>query len=144
MTARPRIGQVNLVVADMAASLAFYELLGLEVPSEPNPTHNEIPVGPGVMLELDTADAVGLWDLGWSGQTGGAGLLGLLVDSRAAVDERYAAALGAGQAHQAPYDAFWGARYAIVDDPDGYPVGLMSPIDAERATWPPVPPPATT
>jgi hypothetical protein len=30
---------------------------------------------------------------------------------------------------QPPYDAFWGARYAIVQDPDDNDVGLMSPID---------------
>ena len=29
-----------------------------------------------------------------------------------------------------PYDAFFGARYAVVEDPDGNDVGLMSPIDA--------------
>jgi uncharacterized glyoxalase superfamily protein PhnB len=27
-----------------------------------------------------------------------------------------------------PWDAFWGARYAMVEDPDGIAVGLMSPI----------------
>jgi uncharacterized glyoxalase superfamily protein PhnB len=32
----------------------------------------------------------------------------------------------------APYDAFWGARYAIVEDPNGIAVGLMSPIDPGR------------
>jgi len=30
------------------------------------------------------------------------------------------------------YDAFRGARYAIVEDPDGNSFGLMSPIDAAR------------
>jgi hypothetical protein len=41
------------------------------------------------------------------------------------------------------YDAFWGARYAIVADPDGSDVGLMSPIDEQRQTWPPVDSPQT-
>jgi hypothetical protein len=39
---------------------------------------------------------------------------------------------------QPPFDAFWGARYAIVADPDGNDVGLMSPIDESRRHWPPV------
>lgn len=34
-------------------------------------------------------------------------------------------------------DAFWGARFAVVADPDGNEVGLMSPIDEERRRWPP-------
>ena len=40
-----------------------------------------------------------------------------------------------------PSDAFQGARYAIVEDPDGNPVGLMSPIDAElrHLAAPPLP-----
>jgi hypothetical protein len=28
--------------------------------------------------------------------------------------------------------AFFGARYAMVDDPDGHSIGLMSPIDADQ------------
>jgi hypothetical protein len=40
------------------------------------------------------------------------------------------------------FDAFWGARYAIVADPDGNDVGLMSPIDESRRTWPPEESPA--
>jgi uncharacterized glyoxalase superfamily protein PhnB len=60
------------------------------------------------------------------------------VESRAEVDRLYSELVGAGHAaHQPPYDAFWGARYAIVEDPDGYPVGLMSPIEEERKFWPP-------
>jgi hypothetical protein len=32
-----------------------------------------------------------------------------------------------------------GARYAVVTDPDGNAVGLMSPIDSARKTMPPTP-----
>jgi uncharacterized glyoxalase superfamily protein PhnB len=38
---------------------------------------------------------------------------------------------------QRPYDAFWGGRFAVVADPDGNEVGLMSPIDERRRHWPP-------
>ena len=34
-------------------------------------------------------------------------------------------------------DSFWGARYAIVEDPDGIAVGLMSPISAKHRAPPP-------
>jgi uncharacterized glyoxalase superfamily protein PhnB len=33
--------------------------------------------------------------------------------------------------------AFWGARYAIIEDPNGIPVGVMSPIEPGRKTSPP-------
>jgi catechol 2,3-dioxygenase-like lactoylglutathione lyase family enzyme len=38
-------------------------------------------------------------------------------------------------------DAFCGSRYAIVDDPDGNPLGLMSPSDDAKRFWPPREPP---
>jgi len=41
---------------------------------------------------------------------------------------------------QAPEDAFWGARYAIVEDPDGNAIGIMSPIEPARRRAPPPPP----
>ena len=37
---------------------------------------------------------------------------------------------------QPPCDAFWGARYAIVSDPDGNAVGIMSPVDPDRSRSP--------
>ncbi len=40
---------------------------------------------------------------------------------------------------QDPYDAFWGARYAVVSDPDGNGVGIMSPPDPAMRTAPPEP-----
>ena len=64
--------------------------------------------------------------------------------SRDEVDEIYAELVAASYpGRQPPYDAFWGSRYAIVEDPDRNPVGLMSPIDDERRSWPPSAPPAS-
>ena len=49
---------------------------------------------------------------------------------------------GAGyEGAQPPYDAFWGARYAVLVDPDGNHVGLMSPSEDARKYWPPKPAP---
>jgi catechol 2,3-dioxygenase-like lactoylglutathione lyase family enzyme len=67
------------------------------------------------------------------------------LPSREAVDEACVDLTGAGgTGRQPPYDAFWGARHAIVEDPDGNAVGLMSPIDASSKFWPPVPPPRSS
>ena len=40
------------------------------------------------------------------------------------------------QGQQSPYDAFWGARYAVIEDPDGNAVGIMSPVDPDRRSQP--------
>jgi uncharacterized glyoxalase superfamily protein PhnB len=70
-------------------------------------------------------------------------VIGFSLPTREAVDERYAELTSAGYTgRQPPFDAFWGARYAIVADLDGNDVGLMSPIDESRRTWPPEESPA--
>jgi uncharacterized glyoxalase superfamily protein PhnB len=67
-------------------------------------------------------------------------VIGFRVRERDDVDRTYASLIGDGYAgQQPPYDAFWGARYAIVEDPDGNPVGLMSPADPQLRTPPPSP-----
>jgi uncharacterized glyoxalase superfamily protein PhnB len=43
------------------------------------------------------------------------------------VDAAWAELTGAGyEGHLAPWDAFWGMRYAVVHDPDGTPVDLFA------------------
>ena len=64
--------------------------------------------------------------------------MGFSLPSREAVDERYAELTSAGyRGRQPPVDAFWGARYAVIEDPDGNHVGLMSPKDPARRSAPP-------
>ena len=136
------LDQLNLVVRDMDRAVAFYRLLGVELDVTPGGQHAKATFPNGLLLEVDTVDFVPQWDSGWRGSTGGSTVLGFSLPSREAVDDVYATLVAAGhREHQPPYDAFWGARYAIVDDPDGNPVGLMSPIDDARRSWPPSPPP---
>jgi catechol 2,3-dioxygenase-like lactoylglutathione lyase family enzyme len=137
----PVFGQLNLVVADMVASVAFYRRLGLRIDTS-NPwsaLHVQAEMPNGMDFALDSVEFAKRWDAGWRGQAGGGrNVIGFSLPSRAAVDERYAELTAAGYTgQQPPYDAFWGARYAIVEDPDGNPVGLMSPIDPARQTAPP-------
>ncbi len=132
---------VNVIVGDMPASLDFYGRLGLEPPDGDGvpDTHVELMTTGGISLELDTAESARLWHAGWrAGPASARVVIGFSLTSRQAVDERYAELTAAGYAgRQPPFDAFWGARYAIVADPDGNDVGLMSPVDESRRTWPP-------
>jgi uncharacterized glyoxalase superfamily protein PhnB len=60
------------------------------------------------------------------------------VATRADVDAVYRDMTAAGhRGLQEPIDAFWGARYAIIEDPDGIAVGVMSPISPDRKSPPP-------
>ena len=116
------VNQFDLVVGNMEASVSFYRLLGLEVHHD-NPDHVQVAV-PGFDLELDSASSVTSWNRGWKR---GMGILGFEIDTRDGVDELYAKLLEAGHTgQQEPYDAPWGRRYAVIEDPDGNAVGLMS------------------
>src|SRR4051812_5926165 len=140
----PVLDQVNLVVRDMAATVEFYRRLGVEVPDPGGPWrmhHREAQAGGGpggVSLEVDSAVSARTGDQSSEGQP--VVMLGLRVPDRDAVDRIHADLTGAGYAsQQVPFDAFWGSRYAIVEDPDGNPVGLMSPPDAAHRSAPPDP-----
>ena len=130
MKLRPAI--IELVVSDMAATLAFYRLLGLEIPSSADSQpHADTELGDGMRLMWDTEDTIRSFDPGWSapGGTGHRAALGFACDSPADVDAAWAEITGAGyEGHLAPWDAFWGMRYAVVHDPDGTPVDLFAPL----------------
>jgi catechol 2,3-dioxygenase-like lactoylglutathione lyase family enzyme len=138
---QPEFDQLNLVVADMDATLAFYRKAGLAVsdsfgewPPGSGARHVDVRFPNGMRLEFDNLPMARIWHAGSrADRHGSKPVIGLSLPSREAVNERYADLTAAGYTGcQPPYDAFWGARYAIVEDPDGNDVGLMSPIDPKR------------
>jgi catechol 2,3-dioxygenase-like lactoylglutathione lyase family enzyme len=124
----PRLDMIGLVVQDLAASLAFYRRLGLDVPEDAD-GHVETQVG-GLRIAWDTFDVVRSFDPDWEPPTGGHRVgFAFLVDSPAEVDALYAELTAAGyEGHKQPWDAFWGQRYAVVLDPDGNGVDLFAPL----------------
>jgi catechol 2,3-dioxygenase-like lactoylglutathione lyase family enzyme len=140
----PQLRQLNVVARDVDASVAFYRLLGLPIVSDAGDQHVELAIPHGLSIEWDSAESVQHWDSGWPQGAPGPGgvVVGFALASPEEVDERYAALTTAGHVgQQCPYDAFWGARYAVVEDPDGNAVGLIGPADPGRRFWPPTTPP---
>lgn len=137
---RPVLDQINLVVADMEATVAFYRRLGLEVADtlpQWQADHRNATMPDGLNLDFDSITSAQQWNAGANATAGR--VIGFRLPTREAVDATYADLTGAGYAgQQPPYDAFWGSRYAIVEDPDGNAVGLMSPRDPNRRS--PTPP----
>jgi catechol 2,3-dioxygenase-like lactoylglutathione lyase family enzyme len=141
--ARPVLDQINVVVGDMDAAVAFYRRLGVDV-ADPGPPwdrhHRPVNVGDGLELDLDSTAFGAVWNRGQPG-TGPRVVIGFRLADRDAVDRTHADLVAAGYtSQQEPYDAFWGARYAVIEDPDGNSVGLMSPGDDDHRTPPPPPP----
>jgi catechol 2,3-dioxygenase-like lactoylglutathione lyase family enzyme len=133
----PLLDQMNLVVSDMEATVTFYRRLGLEIPDTDTAFqahHRSARLPGGIDLDFDSAEFARHWDVGWQS---GRAVLGFRVSSRERVDALYSRLTADGYVgQQPPYDAFWGARYAIVEDPDGNPVGIMSPVDPGRRSRP--------
>ncbi|QKW09982.1 VOC family protein [Streptomyces sp. NA04227] len=127
----PRFDVVGLVASDLAATLAFYRQLGLDIPegaeSEP---HVEVALPGGMRLLFDTEETVRSFNPGWTAPSGN-GRVGLAFrcDSPEEVDKVYADLVATGATGEKdPWDAFWGQRYASVLDPDGNGVDLYAPL----------------
>jgi catechol 2,3-dioxygenase-like lactoylglutathione lyase family enzyme len=141
---QPTLGHIDIVCTDTKASVAFYRRLGLDIPteavwkSEDDPHHVVARFASGVELALDSIELTRRYDPGWTPSPRGAGVyLVFNVPAREDVDETYADMVGAGyEGHLAPFDAFWGARYAIISDPDGNKIGVMSPSNHEHEPAP--------
>lgn len=142
MNDAPRFQQVNIIVSDMDAAAGFYRRLGVELqvgpadwPAGSGGQHAGARSEPGLHLDLDNQPMARIW--GDRTLAPGTAVIGFSVASRQAVDEIYADVTAAGYAGLvAPYDAFFGSRYAIVEDPDGLRIGLMSPIDPAQTYTP--------
>ncbi|HET6965912.1 MAG TPA: VOC family protein [Acidimicrobiales bacterium] len=123
---------VELVVRDMAATLAFYRRLGLDIPAHlDGEPHVDIELA-GLRLAFDTEDTIRSFDPEWSPPTGGHRMaLAFDCATPEQVDAAWAELTGAGyEGHLPPWDAFWGMRYAVVHDPDGSPVDLFARLGA--------------
>jgi uncharacterized glyoxalase superfamily protein PhnB len=143
----PKLEQLNIVSRDLEATVRFYRLIGLPM-DEPHrtpagePFHASSGEGDGVLLEADSPAFARVWNQGWQGEAelDGRVVIGLRVETRDEVDRLYREVIGAGyRGLQPPFDAFWGARYAIVEDPNGLAVGLMSPADDAHRAAPTLP-----
>lgn len=134
--------QLNIVVDDVEAAVAFYRRLGFEAEEtlpEWMPHHRNMTSSDGsggLDVDIDSV-AFARW---WGGIDAPCVVLGVRMSSREEVDARYAALVEAGtEGLHPPFDAFWGARFAVLRDPTGQTVALSSSIDPEARAAPPDP-----
>lgn len=119
---------LGMIVRDMGASLRFYRLLGLEIPSgSDTEPHVEYVTPGGFRIAWDTLELMKGFLPDWVEPVGHRSTLGFKCDSAAEVDRLYQQIIQAGYgSYKEPWDAFWGQRYAIVIDPDGNHVDLFA------------------
>jgi len=125
----PQLNAIGIVVSDMAKSIRFYRLLGVDVPETPEEGHVDVPLPNGVRLMLDKEEVITSFLPEWTRATGNQMSIAFECESAAEVDEVYARVVAAGfHGEKEPWDAFWGQRYAQLQDPDGVGVDLYAAL----------------
>lgn len=120
---------IGIVVQDMHAALDFYRALGLDIPQgAEQEDHVEVKAN-GYRIAWDTEEMVKGFNPDWKEPNGSRIGLAFLCDNAADVDATYQRLIAHGhRSHKAPWDAFWGQRYAQVLDPDGNVIDLFAPL----------------
>ncbi|MEU6847169.1 VOC family protein [Streptomyces sp. NPDC046716] len=116
-----RMDAIGVATSDLAASLAFYRLLGLTFPegAERQP-HVETELAGGIRLMFDPVEST-------ADQVRGRIALAFHCGDAAGVDAAYERVTAAGHHGESkPFDAPWGQRYAVVLDPDGNQIDLFA------------------
>jgi catechol 2,3-dioxygenase-like lactoylglutathione lyase family enzyme len=125
----PQLNAIGIVASDMAQSIRFYRLLGVGVPETPDEGHVDAVLPNGVRFMLDTEETITSFRPEWKRATGNQIAIAFECASATEVDETYARLVGAGfHGEKEPWDAFWGQRYAQVQDPDGVGVDLYAAL----------------
>jgi len=125
----PQLDLIGIVVENMAHSLAFYRQLGLDLPADADSQpHVELALPGGTRLAWDTIETIQSFLPDYQ-RTGSSGIsLAFRLETPAEVDTTYEKLIAAGyDGHKAPWDAFWGQRYALIHDPDGNNIDLFAP-----------------
>jgi uncharacterized glyoxalase superfamily protein PhnB len=125
----PQLNAVGIISSDMERSIAFYRVLGLDVPDTPSDGHVDAYLASGVHFMLDSEAEIRKFRPEWTRTTGNQIALALECASPGEVDEVYRRVTDAGfHGEKEPWDAFWGQRYAQLRDPDGVPVDLYAAL----------------
>ncbi len=123
-----KLDAVSVTSRDMAKSVAFYCLLGFEFPKlEADGRHIEPITKEGdVRLMIDSFDLVKSI-LGVEPKPPTHSSFAMLCETPSDVDACVAQVKAAGfKVVKDPWDAFWGQRYAVLADPDGYLVDVFA------------------
>ena len=123
------LNAIGIAVSDLRRSVQFYRLLGADLPEDPAEGHLEATMPNGTRLMFDAEEVIRSFLPGWTRANGNQVSLAFECASPAEVDETYARVVAAGfEGEKEPWDAFWGQRYAQLQDPDGIGVDLYAAL----------------
>lgn len=119
---------IGIVSENVERAIVFYGLLGVTFTrASPAGEHYEATTPSGVRLMLDSVALVRQFEPDFVKKRGSGISLCFKQPTPEKVDEVHAAIVEAGfESKKAPWDAFWGQRYACVLDPDGNQIDLFA------------------
>ena len=120
---------IGIVAENPNRSVEFFKILGVEMKQYENTGHYEGPTPSGVRIMLDTVDVIRTIDPNWKKSTGNGIALCFKQTSAKQVDDIYKKLTAAGfKGVKEPWNAFWGHRYACINDPDGNQIDLFAQL----------------
>ena len=125
-----KLDAITVTSRDLLASAKFYSLLGFRFPEFASDEKHLEPVTPEgeVRLMIDERELMQSIT-GEPPRPANHSAFAMKCESPAEVDTAVARLREAGfSVVKYPWDAFWGQRYAIVADPDGYRIDLFAQI----------------
>lgn len=126
-----RLNAIGIVCSDVAASLRFYRTLGVDFPEfDPGTGHYAAQLGGGVRLMLDSEAVRASFNDNYTAPSLNDRVsFAVECDTPAGVDAALIDLATAGHpVIREPFDAFWGQRYATIEDPDGNHVDLYAAL----------------
>jgi uncharacterized glyoxalase superfamily protein PhnB len=128
-----KLNAVGVVSTDLSKTISFYKLLGFTFGElSPDEKHVESVGSAGsAKLMIDTQDVV-KDIIGETPKPGNHSSFAVEYAGSSQVNEVAERIAKAGfSVSKEPWDAFWGQRYAVVEDPDGYKVDLYAQLDSK-------------
>ena len=124
-----KLDAIGIIAENPLKTIAFYSKLGLEFESFGEGDHFEAKTSSGVRIMVDSVNLVRKLRPSWKSSEQGKVALAFLCETPQEVDEHYQTLVSSGSHGEcAPWDAFWGQRYASILDPDGNCVDLFCPL----------------
>lgn len=114
-----KLDMVGIIVKNMEKAVQFYELLGFTPIGDQTQAYVEL-TNQGVRISLNTREMI-TSIYGFEPDNKGEKIeLAFLCDTPDEVDDIAEKMSSVGYTiFKTPWDAFWGQRYAIIEDPDG-------------------------
>lgn len=120
---------IGIASKDLALSVRFYKLLGIELVAMGGTEHYEGTTTGGIRFMMDSVDLLKKINPQHKESSGSGITLCFKQSSPKLVDEVHQSILAAGfKEVKAPWDAFWGQRYSSVLDPDGNQIDIFAAL----------------